>query len=330
MTILKIPHGLPVPNPTQSYWQTPPLGISNERTTPDLPGSAKYVIVGSGISGALTAYKLLQQEPAADIVMLEARTACSGATGRNGGHCRAGRYLSFKDDLEKFGLEEALRLETLEETTVQRIGKLVHDENIKCDLRAVETCDIVTEQKDWDEMVDVVKIREKYTADHPQVTKRKLWFGEEARKEFLVPAAVGAVTFPAYSLSPYKLVCALLHLNIAKGMNLQTTTPVIRLSKDESSDKIRWSVYTKRGVVRADRVILATNAYTAALYPLLTDFLIPTRAQVAAVRPGSNIVGNPALKRTCGMTTSESGDYLQSRAKGLSGEGDIIVGKPID
>ncbi|MAB91712.1 MAG: FAD-dependent oxidoreductase, partial [Planctomycetes bacterium] len=61
------------------------------------------MIVGSGITGAITAYKLLQEKPGASIVVLEARQACSGATGRNGGHCRAGRYLEFKDYLEQFG-----------------------------------------------------------------------------------------------------------------------------------------------------------------------------------------------------------------------------------
>jgi hypothetical protein len=47
---------------------------------------------------------------------------------------------------------------------------------------------------------------------------------------------------------------------------------------------------------KADKVILATNAYTAALYPPAAEFIIPTRAQVAAIRPGSNIADNPALE----------------------------------
>jgi len=80
----KIPPGLPRPNPTVSYWQHPPDSIADLRSTQDLPKEADYVIVGSGVSGACVAYNLLSRKPNAVIVILEARSACSGATGRNG------------------------------------------------------------------------------------------------------------------------------------------------------------------------------------------------------------------------------------------------------
>jgi hypothetical protein len=71
---------------------------------------------------------------------------------------------------------------------------------------------------------------------------------------------------------------------------------------------------------------VATNAYTAALYPPLSEFIIPTRAQIMAIRPGSNIAGNPVLERTAGLENAFSGEYMQSRSKGTSGAGDIIIG----
>jgi glycine/D-amino acid oxidase-like deaminating enzyme len=95
------------------------------------------VIIGSGITGASIAWKLLQAEPDASILILEARTASSGATGRNGGHCRAGRYLNFKTDLETFGKEEALKLETLEEQNVKNVGEFIKKHGIEYDLRDV-------------------------------------------------------------------------------------------------------------------------------------------------------------------------------------------------
>lgn len=80
----KIPPGLPRSNPTISYWQDPPDAIADLRTTEELPNEADYVIIGSGISGASIAWNLLQRKPNATVVLLEARTTCSGATGRNG------------------------------------------------------------------------------------------------------------------------------------------------------------------------------------------------------------------------------------------------------
>ena len=80
----KIPVYLPVANPTLSYWQDPPDPLADHRTTPDLPTSADTVIIGSGITGAAIAWHLLQSPNPGSILILEARQACSGATGRNG------------------------------------------------------------------------------------------------------------------------------------------------------------------------------------------------------------------------------------------------------
>lgn len=79
-----IPPGLPRANPTVSYWQDPPDAISDLCSTQSLPEAADIVIIGSGISGACVGYNILEHLPAGKVVMLEARQACSGATGRNG------------------------------------------------------------------------------------------------------------------------------------------------------------------------------------------------------------------------------------------------------
>ena len=79
-----IPVTLPRPNPTVSYWQDLPSNIADHRSTSQLPESADFVIIGSGISGASIAYNVLSQRPQCKVIMLEARQACSGATGRNG------------------------------------------------------------------------------------------------------------------------------------------------------------------------------------------------------------------------------------------------------
>lgn len=80
----RIPVSLPRPNPTTSYWQEPPDEIANLQSTKALPKDADYVIIGSGISGAAIAYNLLEKKPNSSVLMLEARQASSGATGRNG------------------------------------------------------------------------------------------------------------------------------------------------------------------------------------------------------------------------------------------------------
>jgi glycine/D-amino acid oxidase-like deaminating enzyme len=79
-----------------SYWQRttrafPHLFASRHNT---VPSKAKYVVIGSGISGSLTAFELLEAGiPGEDLVILEAREAASGASSRNAGHVRPGMFL---------------------------------------------------------------------------------------------------------------------------------------------------------------------------------------------------------------------------------------------
>ncbi|KAJ5203841.1 uncharacterized protein N7498_004720 [Penicillium cinerascens] len=334
--------GFPVENPTESYWQTPPLPISDHRTTPHLPPTAEYCIVGSGITGASIAYKLLNANPSAQILMLEGRTACSGATGRNGGHCRAGRYLSFADNLAKWGAEEAWKLEALERATVRNVVQLARDLDIPCDLVASETADVFMDPVQWEAALANMKAREDALAELTSASmpeesahddsirhEYKIWYAEEAREKLLFPKALGAIAFQSYTLSPYKLVCSLLEHAVQRGMNLQTNTMVTSidcLPASAPASQRRWTICTARGNIQANNVILATNAYTGALYSPLASFIIPTRGQIAVVRPGSNISGSPVLSRSCGLADVVASPYYHSRAPGLSGEGDIVMG----
>jgi lysine/ornithine N-monooxygenase len=86
--------GLPYERPCLSFWQqtTRQFHWLNEGAKTELPEKADVVIIGSGLSGARTAYELLSDPNGTkDVIMIEAREACSGASGRNAGHCRPGK-----------------------------------------------------------------------------------------------------------------------------------------------------------------------------------------------------------------------------------------------
>ncbi|MCJ1435569.1 hypothetical protein MMC27_004943 [Xylographa pallens] len=321
--------GFPHPHPTESYWQLPPHAIATHRTTPQLPTSTTfdYVIVGSGVSAAATAYKLFSRDPSLSILMLEARTAASGASGRNGGHCRPGWWLRFKRHHDLFGEEEALRFERLEEETVQDIAAFVRAHDVDCDFQDVETADVFLTEEEWAEALEVKRFREEVQQRRPVIRARMqldVRHGAEARAYIGTPHIVGSVTYPAHTQNPYLLVCRMLELSLARGLNLQTNTLATRIVKAGAG----WEVETDRGTVRARRVVLATNGYTNALHAGLaaTKFLIPARNQVAAIRPGTNIDGDPALRKSISVEDLATGDYFMSRAPGLKGEGDVLYG----
>lgn len=84
---------LPIDSPSLSYWHrtTRSFPHLNANRLARVPPSVQYVIIGSGIAGSLTAWELVNSGVnGQDILILEAREAVSGATGRNAGNIRPG------------------------------------------------------------------------------------------------------------------------------------------------------------------------------------------------------------------------------------------------
>lgn len=86
--MLSSPPPRPVPNSTQSFWRTDLDSLDDHRTTEKLPQVSDIVVIGAGYAGASIVYHMLEKNKSIasnpSIVILEARQACSGATGRNG------------------------------------------------------------------------------------------------------------------------------------------------------------------------------------------------------------------------------------------------------
>lgn len=87
------PADLPPPRSTHSFWHSEPSALlAGHRSTRSLPQTADVVIIGSGITGTSIAHHLLDEPrdqahnhgQKLNVVMLEAREACWGATGRVG------------------------------------------------------------------------------------------------------------------------------------------------------------------------------------------------------------------------------------------------------
>jgi hypothetical protein len=81
--------GIPVLHPSTPYWAIPasPIAQHGSSDATPLPSCVDIVIIGSGMTAAAFARTMLGFGPAGSnslpqIVVLEARDACSGATGR--------------------------------------------------------------------------------------------------------------------------------------------------------------------------------------------------------------------------------------------------------
>jgi glycine/D-amino acid oxidase-like deaminating enzyme len=229
--------GFPVPNPTVSYWQDPPHRIANHRTTPELPTNETfdYVIIGSGVSGAAVAFKLLSRDPDLSILMLEARTAASAASGRNGGHARPGSWKNIKTWVDAYGEDEGLKIGKMEQDSINDLRNFVRTHNVSNGWQDVESADLYWTKEAFLKAVDVVEyqreLEERRPNDVPQGNPRTVYAGQEARDYWRWPEILGAVTFQSHTQNPYLTVCAMLEESLSKGLNLQTNTVALSLEQ---------------------------------------------------------------------------------------------------
>lgn len=324
------PPGPPRPNPTTSYWHDPPSSLASHRSTNDLPSSTDVVIIGSGITGTVVAHNLLKQPSPPSIVMLEARTACSGATGRNGGHTKCASYRSFLGNVASLGETEAAKIARFEYNSMKAVHAFAREHKIECDSWEGETVDVVYDEAEWEKAKKAVAEMKRILGEHEPASAYKWWTGQEAEKKFLTPGALGALTYEAGSLSAYRFVIGLLGLLVDEGLNLQTETPAISISQCGGSGgsgerRRKWIVETPRGSVEANKVILATNGYTAYLYPALQGIVVPLRGHITAHRPGNGIP-NDGLKYTYSFIYDGGYEYMISRRPRSKFAGDIIIG----
>jgi glycine/D-amino acid oxidase-like deaminating enzyme len=174
--------GVPVDNPTGAVWQDPPHQLATHQSV-TLPTNVDVVVIGSGITACSLVrhlFSLHEGTPEPTIAVLEARTLCSGASGRNGGHLRDTPCLYFSDLVDRFGNEAAVKMLRFRSGQISELLQAAHDEGLDdFELREVEAVDIVCEEEKWEVTRDELDEFDRIApADIP---RPKIWEAAEAR-----------------------------------------------------------------------------------------------------------------------------------------------------
>ncbi|KAI1628937.1 FAD dependent oxidoreductase [Exophiala viscosa] len=308
----------PHPSPMTSYWLSYPSELSKHRTTETLPQEVDVAIIGSGYVGAATAHSLLEdEEDRPSVLILEARDACSGATGRNGGHLKPDVYFNAALYENTYGPDVAESLTKFETDQVFEVKRLVEKEEIDCDFELTRGIDVFTDPKVAEPTVKAYRrMKErgyKFPAD--------LHFVSDPKKAERVSGVRGALccySYTAGTVWPYKLVSHLLRRCLSWGANLQTNTSVVSLGRSGSG----WVVKTARGDVRAKKVVVAANAYTSSLLPEFAEKITPARGVACRIAVPEAGEQPPTLNNSYSIRYGpQEYDYLISRT-----DGSIVVG----
>ncbi|ORY68658.1 FAD dependent oxidoreductase superfamily [Pseudomassariella vexata] len=267
---------LPVPGATTPFWRTELHDLDNIRTTEELPTECDIVVIGTGYAGVSTVYHLLDDNEAKrpSVVMLEAREACSGASGRNGGHIKPDVYYNILKYTNKYGAEAAASFALFEAANVLAVKEMVEKEKIECDFVLTRAMDAYLDVEHAKATEDIY--RELLRMGVADLTDIQFTGGDEAEKISGVKGAKCCFSYPAAALWPYKLVIGLLSNLVEEGVNVQTYTPVTSVSEAPDSEG-NWTITTPRGSIRAKQIVFATNGYTAAIASQFHEKIVPVR-----------------------------------------------------
>ncbi|KAF6802622.1 hypothetical protein CMUS01_15304 [Colletotrichum musicola] len=270
--------GVPNTNPSISYWQIPPLKGIADHQSEQLPAEADIVIIGSGLTGTSVAWHLLKEHNGTRplrIAMVEARQACSGATGRNGGQIRPAPYLdhfSFKED---FSDEEAVKITKFQVAHVEALlsaaNSLPEEGRQAAEARTVDSIDAFFNEEEWK---SVVKMHEDLKKELPEVAREfTVLEKDEARKTSFLHETVGAMAGSqkmSGAIWAYRFVTHALKslLDENKNFTLDTNTAAHNVSSvTDPSVPFNYKVSTSRGDILTNNVVHATNAYVPHLVP---------------------------------------------------------------
>ena len=241
-----------------SFWRTTspapaPVPLSGDR-------SADVAVVGAGFTGLSTALELRRARPDLRVVVLEAETVGFGASGRNAGFSMTLFGLEPATTALRFGKRRVAEAFVHMQRCVQNLHEVVEREEIDCDYEANGLLVVATCKAHLRRLEREVRLFESLGID-----TLELWDAERVKRAVASERYRGAKYDPDCALlNPWKLVHGLARAARARGVEVYEHAPVTKLER--RPDEIR--LHTPSGVVSADKVVLATNAYADWLGPL--------------------------------------------------------------
>ncbi|HWT25677.1 MAG TPA: FAD-dependent oxidoreductase [Solirubrobacteraceae bacterium] len=264
----------PAHAPHRSLWLREAL--DGEAPAPPLTGDARadVAIAGGGFVGLWTAIRIKEHDPACDVVVLERDVCGGGASGRNGGMA-----LSWWPKLSSLagicGEQEAVRLCRRSEAAIGELEAFCAGHGIDAQFRRdgmLWTATSPAQEGAWEA---VVRATERIGAGV---------FERVGRDE--VVARTGSavhrsgVREPSGAcLQPARLARGLRRVALDAGVRIHEQTRVAGFTRDRPVQ-----IRTARGVVRADRLVIAMNAWAAAV-PELRRSLIVVSSDIVATPP---------------------------------------------
>jgi glycine/D-amino acid oxidase-like deaminating enzyme len=208
------------------------------------PGRAGLAVVGGGFSGLWTALLAKERDPGRDVLLIEADTIASAATGRNGGFCSASLTHGEANGRARFPAEFPV-LDRPGRQNLDEIEATVGRYGIACGFERTGNLSVATQR---------------YQVERLSAAGRDVLSRDQVRAEVHSPTYLGGVwdRDSTAMVDPARLAWGLAAAAESLGVRIAERTAVAGIERDGH----RLSVRTGDGVaVTADQVALGTSAF---------------------------------------------------------------------
>jgi glycine/D-amino acid oxidase-like deaminating enzyme len=278
----------------RSHWLRE-VGVDRDDPAPSLAGEhrADIAIVGGGFCGLWTALRVKELEPARDVAIVERDVCGGGASGRNAGYV-LNLWAKFPTLLGLMASDEAVRVGRASAEAVAEIASFCERHGIDADLRRSgwlwgATC--TAQEGAWDPVLEAL--------EHHQLHPFETLTGAEIAARWPAAGYRGGVLEPSCLLiQPAKLVRGLRRVAIGQGIRIFERSPMVRLDRGDPA-----KVVTDRGILTADKVVIAMNAWSIAL-PELRRSLAVVAAEAAISPPIPELLVRHGIAEGPGFTDS--------------------------
>lgn len=312
----------PTKESTSSFWLDDKTFKTKFEPTEPFPEKTDIAIIGGGFCGSAVVYHLFENGCKEKVTMIEAREIASGATGRNGGHMKPYNHRHQNEYQTNFGKEEAAFLAVFEKDNMNQVKELIENENIDCDARFTMAYDVVKGSEVEQEFInDYYAFIDNPFIPESMKKETTIYFGDQAAEKTKFDSPV-TITYPTGSLFPRKLISYFLEKATKAGVEVYDNTLVTSIDKaDTESEEYQWTLKTAKGILKAKKVVVATNGYTKEILPEFKRKILPVKGVVTHIKhTKTEGVKNP-LDNNFSLYAPLEQDYIITRE-----DGSLIVG----
>ncbi len=191
------------------------------------------IVIGSGISGALSAYTLA--DGIRSVLVLDKRTPVTGSTLASTAMLQHEIDVSLTDLSTMIGAEKAARAWRRSAKAVETLKDIILWDNIDCDFQVKDTIYLSGPEMGYRAMKRETALRCKQGLDAQYLT------GSELKEKYGIDRTAAIVSKPSASCNPAQLTAGLLKRALAKGAELVSPLEVTDILATQEEVSLRLS-----------------------------------------------------------------------------------------